>query len=49
LTRFLTQIVARYTTPVDRPRCICRLLPLVEKFAELLQAQTAFVEMFGAI
>jgi hypothetical protein len=26
-----------------------RLLPLVEKFAELLQAHTVFVEMFGAI
>jgi hypothetical protein len=26
-----------------------RLLPLVEKFAEVLNARTAFVEMFGAI
>jgi hypothetical protein len=26
-----------------------RLLPLVEKFAEFLNAQTVFVEMFGAI
>jgi hypothetical protein len=25
------------------------LLPLVEKFAEFLNAQTVFVEMFGAI
>jgi hypothetical protein len=26
-----------------------RLLPLVEKFAELLEAQTVFIEMFGAV
>jgi hypothetical protein len=26
-----------------------QLLPLVEKFAEALNAQTVFVEMFGAI
>jgi hypothetical protein len=26
-----------------------RLLPLVEKFAELLKDQPVFVEMFGAI
>ena len=26
-----------------------RLLPLIEKFAEVLNAQTVFVKMFGAI
>ncbi len=26
-----------------------RLLPLIEKFAEFLNAQTVFAEMFGAI